>query len=177
MALLAKSTEDGISPEAFSLAIREEGKAGINSSTACDFLEKHLDQHRGLPFDGVLGFSEGASLATALMLRQNSTGKAWPFRFAIFICALPPFAWDEDDVMLTIETTQCIRVPTAHILGAEDPARPLSRVTYGLCEESSASLVYHKGGHTIPWDPQTTAVVGEAILGVIRRAPDSTTAP
>ena len=145
----------------------------INSSTTCDFLEQHLAQHRNAPYDGVLGFSEGASVAAALMLRQNSQGKAWPFQFAIFICGVPPFRWDSNDVLLPNETAQRIHIPTAHVLGAEDPKRHASRIMYELCQESCASLDYHGGDHTIPWDLKSTALIAEAILKVLRRSQNS----
>ena len=161
------------SPEAFGLALREAGLANVSSSTACDFLEKHLEQHDQFPYHGVLGFSEGASTAAALMLRRGSEGRASQFQFAIFICAVTPFRWDRKDVVLPTETTERIRIPTAHILGVKDPGRQASRILYDLCEESSASLSYHKGGHTIPWDLQSTAGIGEAIRGVLRRSQDS----
>lgn len=146
--------------------------ASINSSTACDFLDKHLAQHRQVPYDGVLGFSEGASLAAALMLRQKSQGKACPFQFAIFVCAVPPFRWDNGDLVLPNETTDRILIPTVHILGADDPGRQAGKIMYDLCQESSASLIYHKGGHTIPWDLKTTAVMAEAIRRVLRPSQD-----
>lgn len=161
------------SPEAFGRALREAGMANVSSSTACDFLERHLEQHDQFPYHGVLGFSEGASIAAALMLRRDSEGMASPFQFAIFICAVPPFRWDRKDVVLPTETTERIRIPTAHILGVKDPGRQASRILYDLCEESSASLSYHKGGHTIPWDLQTTAGIVEAIRRVLRRSQDS----
>lgn len=170
--LSASLAEHFSSPEACGRALRETGMASVNSSTVCDFLEKHLGQHQEFLYDGVLGFSEGASVAAALMLRQNSQGKEWPFQFAIFICGMPPFRWDANDVVLPNETTQRIHVPTAHILGAEDAGRQASRILYDLCEESSASLVYHKGGHTIPWDRTSTALIGETIRRVLDRVED-----
>ena len=171
--IAASLAEQLDSPEAFGRAMRGTAMANVNSSAACDFLEEHLAQHRKSPYDGVLGFSEGASVAAALMLRQNSEGKASAFQFAIFICGVPPFRWDKNDLVLPNETTERIRVPTAHILGAEDLGRQAGRMMHDLCEESSASLIYHKGGHTIPWDLQTTALIAEAIRGVLRRSQNS----
>ena len=46
------------------------------------------------PFDGVMGFSQGASLAASLILQRqlDHPSKAPQFRFAIFICGLLPFS-------------------------------------------------------------------------------------
>lgn len=47
------------------------------------------------PFDGVLGFSQGASLAYSFLqqhARKNPFDPPWAiFRYAVFICGMPPF--------------------------------------------------------------------------------------
>ncbi|KAI4149384.1 MAG: hypothetical protein LQ340_004663 [Diploschistes diacapsis] len=46
------------------------------------------------PFDGVLGFSQGAALAASLLLHHqiNSPDQPAPFKAAIFICSPVPFS-------------------------------------------------------------------------------------
>jgi pimeloyl-ACP methyl ester carboxylesterase len=49
------------------------------------------------PFDGVIGFSQGAALAASLMLeRSKSATKGDLFSFAIFACASLPFDIDNN---------------------------------------------------------------------------------
>ncbi|OKL56915.1 hypothetical protein UA08_07742 [Talaromyces atroroseus] len=49
------------------------------------------------PFDGVMGFSQGAALAASILLHheKNTPLETPPFRFAIFICASLPFSVDQ----------------------------------------------------------------------------------
>lgn len=49
------------------------------------------------PFDGVIGFSQGAALAASLILEHRKTSPLAPdlFRFAILICATLPFNRDD----------------------------------------------------------------------------------
>lgn len=44
------------------------------------------------PFDGVMGFSQGAAIAASILLHCEAEQKASPFRFAIFICSPLPFS-------------------------------------------------------------------------------------
>lgn len=46
------------------------------------------------PFDGIMGFSQGASLAASLLLQRQLDHPSKPpqFQFAIFICGLLPFS-------------------------------------------------------------------------------------
>lgn len=48
------------------------------------------------PFDGVMGFSQGAALAASLILEQRKRNSLEDlFKFAIFICATLPFNQDD----------------------------------------------------------------------------------
>ncbi|KAL1642564.1 hypothetical protein SLS58_005332 [Diplodia intermedia] len=47
---------------------------------------------RAGPFDGVMGFSQGAALAASIMLRQELAGEAPPFKFAILMGSALPFS-------------------------------------------------------------------------------------
>ena len=53
------------------------------------------------PFDGVIGFSQGAALASSLMLRRAQYTTLEPlFQLAIFICASLPFNLDAPPVIV-----------------------------------------------------------------------------
>ncbi|KAI1087947.1 serine hydrolase FSH [Rostrohypoxylon terebratum] len=109
------------------------------------------------PFGGVIGFSQGASTAAAIILNQNFLlGDAGLFKCAIFFCgSVPPdiveaergrLQWlnpDEDGVVL--------QLPTAHIWSDPDDMFPgqgprLSR----LCDERLKEQVIHNLGHDVP---------------------------
>lgn len=44
------------------------------------------------PFDGVMGFSQGAAVAASILLHHELDEVAPPWRFAIFVCAPLPFS-------------------------------------------------------------------------------------
>lgn len=162
------STSTNTSPEDAAREILKGGLADLQSSRACDFVEHYLDQHVEEPFDGVLGFSEGASVAASLMFRRAAQGQN-VFKFAIFICGLSAFASDKNAPILADETPLRIDVPTVHIIGGRDPARLPSLTLYNLCNPSLASIFDHGKGHTIPWGLSTSDMAKE-IRGVIQRS-------
>ncbi|KAL9006155.1 MAG: hypothetical protein Q9188_001081 [Gyalolechia gomerana] len=53
------------------------------------------------PFDGIIGFSQGAALASSLMLQRAKNATSEPlFQLAIFLCASLPFDLDAPPVMV-----------------------------------------------------------------------------
>lgn len=159
------------SPEDFGRGLREVGLEDVGLSRACDFVQQYVEQHDGDPFDGVLGFSEGASIAASLILRHRREKGTSLFKFAIFICCpLPPLRSDRKDILLADETTERIDIPTAHIVGSKDPGYQGGRAVYNLCNQSSASIFDHGGSHTIPWDLASTRGIAKAIRAVTERS-------
>ncbi|KAL9609348.1 MAG: hypothetical protein Q9167_005872 [Letrouitia subvulpina] len=156
------------SPEHVAREMRARNAAPIQISRACDYVQDHLDRHTQQPFDGVLGFSEGASVAASLILHQADQRKE-PFKFAIFICGLSATTYAEERLVLSDETSLRIRIPTAHVLGAKDPVRQLSLTLFNLCDPSLATMFDHGKGHTIPWGAATEKMATE-IRQVIRRS-------
>lgn len=160
------------SPEEYGRSLRESGLSDVESSEACDFVQRYVDQHDGTPFQGVLGFSEGASVAASLILRQYRVKGTSPFKFAIFICGILPLRSVTEDNILADEadeTAERIEVPTAHIVGSKDPGYQGSRALYKLCDPSSASIFDHGGAHTIPWDLASTQGIATEIRSVVER--------
>lgn len=157
-------------PEDWGREWRNSGMADVGSSKPCDFVQQHVEQHEKDQFDGVLGFSEGASVAASLILRQLDEKGTSPFKFAIFICSVAPFRWDCKDIMLADETTQRISMPTAHIVGSKDPLYQGSKVLYNFCHQPSASIFDHQGTHTIPWDLVSTQGITKAIRATIQKS-------
>lgn len=161
---------DGL-PEDFVRGLREIGLRDVGFSRACDFVQHYVEQDDGEPFDGVLGFSEGASVAAGVILRQSEKKVTSPFKFAIFMCCtVPPPRSDGVDIMLADETTERIDIPTAHIVGSRDPGCQGGRALYNLCNQSSASIFDHGGCHTIPWDLASTRSIAKEIRLVGERS-------
>ncbi len=117
------------------------------------------------PFDAVMGFSQGASLAATLILRSHEARKGDPssahyqpnpFKCAVFLSGQLPFDCaalergeirqldpDHDDVVMEI--------PTANFWGVNDTLYPgASPKLCRLCAEGSRLEVTHMAGHGIP---------------------------
>ena len=159
------------SPEDFVRGLRELGLRDAGFSRACDFVQHYVERDDGERFDGVLGFSEGASIAAGLILRQKGKKVTSPFKFAIFMCCtVPPPQSDGMDIMLADETTERIDIPTTHIVGSKDPGYQGGRALYNLCNQSSASIFDHGGSHTIPWDLASTRGIAKEIHSVAEKS-------
>ena len=168
--LAQSSSWQAISPEDWGRNMQEYGWNDIGCSESCNFLQQYLEQHDGDSFDGVLGFSEGASVAASLILRQFAETRTSSFKFAIFICGIPPFRWDSKGIISADETTERINIPTAHVIGSKDPLYQGNRVLYNLCHQPSASIFEHHGGHAIPWDYVSTQGITKVIRAAIQRS-------
>lgn len=108
------------------------------------------------PFDGVMGFSQGAALAAMLLARDSSSV---PFSFAIFLCAGLPFceASLRKGVLQHLDPMvdgELILVPTAHIVGAKDDALEASLALKDLCCERVRGVFDHGAGHEVPVNPK-----------------------
>lgn len=107
------------------------------------------------PFEGILGFSQGAEVAASFLLYQapNVT-----FRFAIFIGGTPPFdvsalasGRDVTPVKMHGDAHSArIQIPTAHIIGRSDAYREFSKIIVTLCNPRETKVYDHKGAHIVP---------------------------
>ncbi|KAL8698414.1 MAG: hypothetical protein Q9224_001863, partial [Gallowayella concinna] len=172
LARLARSmSRSAVSPEDFAREWRTQGMGMTMTSSAhpCDLLEQQLENHPDGPFDGVIAFSEGCSVAASLMLRRAAQGKAPLFAFAVFFCAIFAIHFDRSGAILADEYPARISVPTLHVVGARDPALLSSLALYNLCDHDLAVLYDHGKGHTIPWGPITKEITN-GVCECIRRA-------
>lgn len=124
--------------------------------TALDDLDDWITDNG--PFDGCLGFSQGAALAATLIIRhqnrQNPT-----FRFAIFICAAIPhdeavLQAGENRLLHPAPDGQILKIPTAHIVGMKDPDLLSALELSQLCQERGRTIFDHGGGHDVPRTPK-----------------------
>lgn len=134
------------------------------------------------PFDGVIAFSNGASLAATLIIhKQQSCGfeqnEGPVFKCAIFfsggIPGDPNKLLTEQKIRLLNSVTdgEVIEIPTAHIWGSNDMLYPnFGPVLKGLCKKDLREEYVHQGGHEIP-GPGDRVAVANAVR-IIKRTID-----
>ncbi|XP_017877873.2 esterase AGAP003155 [Ceratina calcarata] len=131
------NTEDHI----FKATVPSDLAVGFEASVA--LVEKTF-QESG-PFDGILGFSQGAAFATILCFMQQRDLLSIKFDFAIIISGFKslckPHATYYNDK---------ISIPSLHIYGRSDQVIPTE-----MAEEVSKMFIHktnttHEGGHYIP---------------------------
>lgn len=71
------------------------------------------------PFDGIMGYSEGATIAGTLILheqmREELEGREPMFRCALFFGGWPPMTPTLDGLVLSDDSDLRIKIPTTHI--------------------------------------------------------------
>lgn len=119
------------------------------------------------PFDGILGFSHGATLALQFLLQHANKNPLEPdftlFKCALFLAGPPPFGEDGTRLERREGQAPLLRLPTVHIVGKEDFLYEEALKLYGLCEEKSAKLLCHEKGHLVARDKESTSSMAKAI--------------
>ena len=123
------------------------------------------------PFDGIIGFSQGASLAATYLIQfsQRHPSSPLPFRCAILFSGghlRDPQALDKNELkwLNAKETGQLLQLPTANFWGRNDTLSPgSSAMLCELCDESCRNVYIHEEGHEIP-----SARAKEALQGIVR---------
>lgn len=106
-------------PEDTMRELMREGIASTRRSTdnAIKYLLKIMKEQG--PFDAILGYSEGATVAATLLLheqrRSKKNGTKPMFKYAIFFAGWPPVDPDSHRVVLSDESDAMIDIPTCHI--------------------------------------------------------------
>jgi pimeloyl-ACP methyl ester carboxylesterase len=98
------------------------------------------------PFDGVIGFSQGAALAALLVgLRGDSIA----FDFAILVGG---FSSNDPELAKLYDRRERFALPSVHVMGRADGIVPIG-VSRDLARRfSNATIIEHDGGHVIPRD-------------------------
>ena len=106
------------------------------------------------PFDGILGFSQGAAFASILCAHQRTAESPLKFHFAIFIAGFKSQLLPHKDTY-----SQCITLPTLHTIGLGDAVIP-SHSSEDLASFCANPTVYrHAGGHYVPASPELKAAM------------------
>ena len=127
------------------------------------------------PFDGILGFSHGATLAFAFLVQhaRKHPYEPPPVRCAVFVCAMPPFRlggndeWIYDQAFLE---PGALAIPSVHVVGKSDFVLEHSLKLYAVCDAARARLVVHGKGHEIPGDKENVALMALAVRELAHRA-------
>ncbi|KAF7595010.1 hypothetical protein BBP40_007611 [Aspergillus hancockii] len=122
------------------------------------------------PFDGVMGFSQGAALACSLLINHAATNDVPLFKVAIFICGAPPYESSGREFVKPVPGVYPVNIPTTNIVGKQDKIYDASMLLYGLCEPSKAEFYDHGSRHLIPFDLRNTEAMVAAIEKTIERA-------
>lgn len=71
------------------------------------------------PFDAIVGYSEGATVAATMLLYQQRMRRLWGreelFKYAIFFAGWPPLDPKTHDIVLADESEERIETRTLHI--------------------------------------------------------------
>ena len=136
---------------------------------ALDRIYRIMDEEG--PFDGILGFSEGATVAATFLIdylqRVAKNEQKAELRGAVFISGGPPYTADGKDVALADEKGQMITIPTCHIIGCNDTVIDGCVALYHVCDENSATIVDHGKGHMVPHDEKSLGIMAKGMRDLI----------
>jgi hypothetical protein len=124
--------------------------------SAISDLESYLEDQG--PFDGVLGFSQGASLAATFMVKEATQNRVTPSFRCAFLFSCPGALDFARNRLLDASTDEgVICVPTAHIFGSNDKFRDASWNVSQVCNRQTREVFEHSGDHEIPRNPVAVA--------------------
>ncbi|KAB8233969.1 hypothetical protein ETB97_003940 [Aspergillus alliaceus] len=155
----------------FPRSISDNGKEEESMLDAYDRLYDAFDEEG--PFDGVLGFSHGGTLAAGFLIHHAKLHpqEPPPFRCAIFINSLPPFRMNPgEDPVIDPDLEGYINIPTVNIGGAQDPLLEYSLALHQLCNPALSTWVVHSKGHDIPADKKNVSSLAAAIRALAVQA-------
>ena len=137
-----------------------------------DDLYRTVEEHG--PFHGVIGYSEGATVASTLLVddlrRRQAQGLESLFKCAIFFAGWPPLATEgESTLLLADDVDEIITIPTFHVVGASDPYLPGCMALYNVCDREVAEMFDHGKGHMIPRDAVTVKELSSVLRGFLER--------
>lgn len=118
---------------------------------------RELIQAEG-PFDGLLGFSQGATLAALLCLDPEPP----PLKFALFFAAFAPKD-PRVSALFEREPGQKLLLPTLHVMGKTDALVPMESSKRVSEAFAKGQVLVHEGGHAVPSGAPERAAVKQFI--------------
>ncbi|KAG7322458.1 hypothetical protein KOW79_013804 [Hemibagrus wyckioides] len=99
------------------------------------------------PFDGILGFSQGAALVAMLCsLQEQKLDPTFNFRFAILVAGFRSGCAQHQYFYKGVN----VRVPSLHVFGQDDKVIPEQMSRDLLHIFIGADILTHHGGHFVP---------------------------
>ena len=138
--------------------------------SAREYVQDFVENDEQGPFDGIIGFSEGALVAADVILEQARTKPPYPIKCAIFFCGAPPWDYDNHRYLLADESEERICIPTLSVIGKKDVIAEAARALYKVCDEDKAILMEHQGGHVVPRDMASQKEMSQKIRRAINKA-------
>nr|XP_046267541.1 esterase OVCA2 isoform X2 [Scatophagus argus] len=98
------------------------------------------------PFDGILGFSQGAAFVAMLCsLQERKLEPEFSFRFAILVAGFRS-ACTEHEIFYHVP----LQIPSLHVFGFEDKVIPDNMSKELLPSFHDPQILTHPGGHFVP---------------------------
>jgi hypothetical protein len=117
------------------------------------------------PFHGVIGVSEGASVASTLLIEDiqhcQAVGIRSNFRCGLFYIGAPAWSADGTKAVLSEEYGQVINIPTCHVMGAKDVFKVGAEQLLKICNSDEALVIHDSGGHRMPQDMPTNKKIAD----------------
>lgn len=111
------------------------------------------------PFDGVMGFSQGAAFVSLLCILRSNPAASITFKFAILIAGFKSLV--SPHAALYSVPIDC---PSFHTIGATDGIIPTQSSEDLLITFVSGVAYRHDGGHYIPSSPQLRTAILEFLI-------------
>ena len=133
-----------------------------------DVLELEPKCKHSKPFDGILGFSQGAAMVAMLVAEQAIRNKSW-FKFACCISGFIPSIYEMKNTIDAMGHKAYVHrvVPSWHSFGANDIVIQKER-SFALAQKMNNSTICdcHAGGHEINVsDPRVLQSFGSFVAG------------
>lgn len=132
--------------EAMSFSSRETTDVAVGFEESVNAVVKFMEENG--PFDGLLGFSQGASMVHLLLAKaQNGEIQLRGIRFAIFFSGFLSLSSKHE----SLTSIQIKDIPSLHVFGDADEivARPKSEKLADRFDVEPVKIV-HEGGHLVP---------------------------
>lgn len=140
-----------------------DASAAEDGKEICMEYIRNFIQDEG-PFHGVIGTSQGATVAAMVLLddleMSRKENRRSEFECGVFFVGFPPISSDSTGYLLSDESDIRITIPTCHVIGGEDIWDFGAVALKNVCDPHSTSVVTHDKGHVVPHTVE--AMVGVA---------------
>ncbi|KAF0695586.1 Aste57867_13626 [Aphanomyces stellatus] len=121
---------------------------------ALDHLQSHLD-FSDYPYDAIIGFSQGAMVATLVTAHYMRRSKHVPYKALVLVGGMWPVDGMPHDVPVDTATSKPILdFPSIHVLGQEDEMYEVGKSQVDNFSHASRHVFTHSGGHRFPALPE-----------------------